>query len=751
MTPLDLPPRRVRSLNVDGISAARGTERRVLVLSIAILVAGAQANVEDPPATSVDPFAGIIENAQKALVVIRSSDRRGEERGLGSGFVVRADGIVATNFHVIGRGRSFTVQLHDGREARPTEILAYDRHQDVALVRVDQNELHALPLAAKREVRVGEPVVCVGHPLGLRSSVSKGVVAATRDVDERSLIQVAMPIEEGNSGGPLIDRDGDVIGVVTLKSTIAASLGFAVPIREVRRLLDRPRPVPIARWQTIGALSSRRWLTRFGGAWRQRAGKLVASGQGGGFGGRMLCLSRKAPAEGRLEIAVEVKLEDERGAAGLVFHSDGGDRHYGFYPTSGSLRLTSFEGADVYSWRILETVRSDAYRIGEWNEIRVVVEGKRIECFCNGESVIRADDEARASGSIGLVKFRRPGAEFRRFRAGESLAPFRVDSDVAHKIVALTDKLSDRAAPDSSVVGELADLGDVASRSIDVRADELERKIQRLRHIARRVHHATIERALAEAVAGENRDLDLLRVALLIARGDNRDLDVESYVEWVDVAAEEVESRFGDDDAEPRRLEILTSYLFDELGFHGSHSQYYHRSNSYMNEVIDDREGLPIMLSVLLMECAKRVGLRVDGLGIPFHFIVRFVPKDGEPVLLDPFDGGRVITRADATELSGNALREEHLEPAAPRDIALRILRNLIGVAERESDVYAMLRYLDYVLVLAPESAIDRWARAVLRFRTARPAGAREDLEWLLEHPSADVDRANVEDLLRRL
>src|SRR5205085_3981371 len=111
----------------------------------------------------------------------------------------------------------------------------------------------------------------------------------------------------------------------------------------------------------------------------------------------------------------------------------------------------------------------------------------------------------------------------------------------------------------------------------------------------------------------------------------------------------------------------LNKFLFGKGGFHGSRADYYHRSNSYLNEVIDDREGLPITLSVLYLELARRIGLKAEGVGLPGHFVVRHLPAKGEPQLIDVFDGGKPLSRQDAEKkvdgTSGATLSDEHLKP----------------------------------------------------------------------------------------
>src|SRR5204862_7877573 len=115
----------------------------------------------------------------------------------------------------------------------------------------------------------------------------------------------------------------------------------------------------------------------------------------------------------------------------------------------------------------------------------------------------------------------------------------------------------------------------------------------------------------------------------------------------------------------------LNKYLFTERGFHGSRGDYYNRSNSYLSEVIDDREGLPITLSVLYIELARRLGVKIEGVGLPGHFVVRHVPAKGEPALIDVYEGGTAMTRDEAAkkvkEFTGRELRDDYLAAVAKK------------------------------------------------------------------------------------
>src|SRR4051812_21195822 len=330
----------------------------------------------------------LAEEARQSVVVISHFGRDGKEDGVGAGFVVSSNGLIATSLHVIGEARPIKVQLQDGRKFDVAEIHAWDRKLDLAVIRIDAANLAPLPLGNSDSLKQGASVVAMGNPLGLKHSIVQGVVSAMRDLEGLEMIQLAIPIEPGNSGGPLLDMQGRVQGLLTMKSAITANLGFATPINVLKPLLKKPNPVPMNRWLTIGALSARDWLPAMGARWTQKAGRILVENPGSGFGGRSLCFSKRSVPDAPYELAVTVKLDDEAGAAGLIFGADGGDKHYGFYPSGGQLRLTRFDGPSVFSWTILSQKASPAYKPGDWNTLKVRVEKEKLLCYVNGELLV---------------------------------------------------------------------------------------------------------------------------------------------------------------------------------------------------------------------------------------------------------------------------------------------------------------------------------------------------------------------------
>lgn len=727
-----------------------------------------------PTDTKQRNVAALTRDLRDTIVTITQQGRSGGVHGTGTGFIVDAkQGLIATNLHVIGEGRPISVELSDGSEHDVIAVHAWDRKLDLAVIQIDAQDLklRAIALADSDKLEQGQPIVAFGNPRGLKFSVVQGVASAMRDhMDDASggrvefgfpMIQLAIPIEMGNSGGPVIDMQGKVHGIVTIKWLMTENLGFAVPVNTLKPLLDSPNPTPMNRWMTIGALDPNRWVPSMGANWSQRSGVIKVDGSGAGFGGRSLCVSERAVPETPYEIAVEVKLDDESGAAGLAFACDGekSEVHYGFYPSGGQLRLTRFEGPDVYSWTILEQIPTEAYRPGEWNRLRVRVEDEKITGYVNGEKVVELSDGVLRGGRAGLCKFRQTEAEFRHFKIGDDLSPTSLPAAQLAELEAEVDKLAAGAPASEPMLKKLSKESATSRTLIAAKADELQQRADELRAMTDQLHHRIVADRMREVLSADEADIDLLEAGLVIAWLDNPELDVAAYLEEFEQLAKGASESLETAKADPlEQIKQLSTFLFDENGFHGSRSQYYHHSNSYLNEVLDDREGLPITLAVVYLELGKRAGVKgLSGLGLPGHFMVMYRPEaaESDPTIIDVFDGGRIIDQAEAEtivrDITGSGLRPEHLEPTGKQDIVLRILRNLIGLEMDAGRPDVARPYIDLILSISPEEAGERFSRALLRYQNGELEGAKADLEWLLENqpPGIRIDR--LQDLYDRL
>lgn len=728
----------------------------LLLLSVysVCFVVEAAPKTKSPP-SKPQTTADLAESIAPSLVKITQLGREGTE-GIGSGFIVSADGLIATNLHVIGEARRLQVEMHDGKTHAVTIVHATDAHRDLALLKIEAKGLKPLPLGDSKKVRQGESVVAMGAPEGLGFSIVQGVLSATREIDGNDMLQVAIPIEKGNSGGPLLDMQGRVLGILTLKHIKTDNLGFAMPVNALKELIEEPNPVPMSRWLTIGVLNPKLWKLHLGSQWSQHAGVIRADLPGDGFGGRALCLSTQKVPEESFEVAASVKLDDESGAAGLAFCSDGGDRHYGFYPSGGKLRLTRFDGPDVYSWTILADVPSEAYKAGEWNTLRVRVEPEKITCFVNGKKVIETEDSGLRGGLAGLCKFRATVADYRSFRIGADLTEKPLEPTMASKFRSEIESNLAEASTRDQTLDKLLEDPAAARRVISEQRKKLEEEAGKLRELERELHRRAMTKEILAELEKPEPEVNLLRCTLLLSRHDNPEIDVPAYLNAFKAMIADLK-----DDAEIKKGTIpavkrLNRYLFEENGFHGSRGDYESRSNSYMNEVLDDREGLPITLSVLYVELASKLGIQgVFGVPLPGKFMVGYRDgPEGELQLVDVFERGKELTvdQAALQLTDSGELPEQFLEPATKRDILLRMLRNLLGSGFEETRaIRESLPYLDLVLAIDPKAAMERLTRAQLRQRIGEKAGARDDVNWLIENFPDDGPPEMIQQLDRWL
>jgi regulator of sirC expression with transglutaminase-like and TPR domain len=242
-------------------------------------------------------------------------------------------------------------------------------------------------------------------------------------------------------------------------------------------------------------------------------------------------------------------------------------------------------------------------------------------------------------------------------------------------------------------------------------------------------------------------DLPLLDTALLIARDEYPALDPRGYAETLRGWASDLAPRLPGDAELPATLTTINRYLFDELGFAGNNQQYDDPRNSYLNEVFDRKLGIPISLAVVQIELMRRLGLPLDGVSFPGHFLVR-LPVDDGILVMDPYNKGRPVSADELRErasphLGGHAPDDvqltEILAPASHRAILARMLRNLNGLYLQQADWERVARTSDRLLKLTPEAA-EAWRDRGLAYRElGYGPGARADLSRYLQmQPGAD-------------
>jgi regulator of sirC expression with transglutaminase-like and TPR domain len=248
--------------------------------------------------------------------------------------------------------------------------------------------------------------------------------------------------------------------------------------------------------------------------------------------------------------------------------------------------------------------------------------------------------------------------------------------------------------------------------------------------------------------------------ALLIAREEYPDLDVDAYMDKLAAMAREAEPivRAGSDTVE--RVQLLAHYLFEQKGFEGNKEKFSDPRNSFLNEVIDRRLGIPITLSVIYLEVGRRLGLNIYGVSFPSHFLVKAVDERGE-LIIDPFNGGAILgideIRARLQQVYGQPveLNPAMLKAVGGRHILVRILRNLKAIYVTTSDLTRALGALDRILLLDPRAVEELAERGGLYERLECFKAALEDYQSFMslapEHPAADAAREAILRLTRQV
>jgi regulator of sirC expression with transglutaminase-like and TPR domain len=217
--------------------------------------------------------------------------------------------------------------------------------------------------------------------------------------------------------------------------------------------------------------------------------------------------------------------------------------------------------------------------------------------------------------------------------------------------------------------------------------------------------------ALFELAQLENDQIDLAKGALLIAKDAYADLDIEAYLQRLNQMAEELQSQIGNEADTSDQINRLNHYLFEVQGFAGSSQEhYYDPRNSYLNEVLERKTGIPITLSIVYMEIGKRIGLPLVGVGFPGHFIVKH--RDLEAVI-DPFKRGQILSDEDLSERLTQIFRESmpmhprFLQAVTSKEILARMLRNLRQIHFRKEEHEKAVNVGEQITWLAPQSAQD--------------------------------------------
>jgi regulator of sirC expression with transglutaminase-like and TPR domain len=259
-------------------------------------------------------------------------------------------------------------------------------------------------------------------------------------------------------------------------------------------------------------------------------------------------------------------------------------------------------------------------------------------------------------------------------------------------------------------------------------------------------------RARFEALLA-NDDVPLAEAALAIAAEEYPALDPGKYVARLNDLATRVRIHAPAPVRAATVLMAVRTVLFDEERFRGNDEDYYDPRNSFLNEVLDRRLGIPLSLSLLYIEVARRAGLTLQGVAFPGHFLVKYAPPGGTEVFIDPYNGGEVLSADECVARfkaasHGRAVEPRHLSGVGPRQILARMLHNLKRIYLERSDDIRLWWVVDRLLMLEPGQPEELRDRGLISARLGNAAAAARDLTKFLELAPDSPDSSQVREIL---
>lgn len=259
-----------------------------------------------------------------------------------------------------------------------------------------------------------------------------------------------------------------------------------------------------------------------------------------------------------------------------------------------------------------------------------------------------------------------------------------------------------------------------------------------------------------DMISREDERINLAEAALLIAAEEYAGLDVAAYLEELDRLGDLARESAIDARDEEDMITAINSTLFEDLGFYGNRENYYDPRNSFLNEVLDRRTGIPITLTIVYMEVARRIGFSVQGVGLPGHFIAKHVSEAGE-MFIDPFNEGRLMGEAGCAalveEMGGGRfeLHSSHLLAVTNKQILTRMLSNLLGIYAGSNDHPRSLAAIERILLINPDSPPHIRDRGLLLAALGKAAEALVELNHYLKLAPAAPDAGTIREQIKAI
>ncbi|WP_041933265.1 transglutaminase-like domain-containing protein [Gloeothece verrucosa] len=250
--------------------------------------------------------------------------------------------------------------------------------------------------------------------------------------------------------------------------------------------------------------------------------------------------------------------------------------------------------------------------------------------------------------------------------------------------------------------------------------------------------------------------IDLAKASLYLAQQEYPKLDIDEYLNALDTMAQEIKERLPDSFYPLKIIQTINHYLFEDLGFEGNRTDYYDPRNSFLNQVIDRRTGIPITLSVVYLEIAKRLDFPMVGIGMPGHFIIR--PNFEEAgIFVDAYNQGEILFEQDCEQRLQEVyqqpvkLEPHFLEPVTNQQILGRILTNLKYIYLNGQQFFKALTILEYILLIFPNHPLELRDRGLIYYHLGETQKASQDLGFYLALLPDAQDAQVIRQLLEKM
>ena len=267
---------------------------------------------------------------------------------------------------------------------------------------------------------------------------------------------------------------------------------------------------------------------------------------------------------------------------------------------------------------------------------------------------------------------------------------------------------------------------------------------------------SSVRQKFYQEIQKPDEDIDLARASLYIAQEEYPEIDPEVYIQSLDGMAQELSKRLPASTYPLVIIQNINQYLYDDLGFNGNNSDYYDTQNSFLNKVIERRLGIPISLSLIYLEIARRINFPMVGVGMPGHFLIRPEIEEME-IFVDTFNHGEVIFTQDCQDRLNQIYQKniifkpEYLAAVTKKQFLARILDNLKIIYVHQQEIEKALGAVERKLLLFPDAHIELRDRGLLLFQLGYFPQAIRDLETYLEVEPNSEDVSTIRSLLSQL